>query len=122
MAPEYPQLAGTARVYGDVILQVTLKPDGSVTSSKVLSGHSLLRAAAQENSMTWKFEAAEAKKLGNEGFTHTYRFRLSDVVGCDRRPTRVTIESYDLVSILASPPINCDPAMEIKKKHWYWPW
>jgi TonB family protein len=122
VTPEYPQLAGTARINGDVVLRVTLKTDGSVASSKVISGHPLLRAAAQENSMTWWFEAADRKELANEEFTLTYRFRLSDTVRCDRQPTRVTIESYNLVSVLGSPPIICDPGMEIKKRRWYWPW
>jgi TonB family protein len=122
LVPEYPALAGTARVYGDVALDIILNPDGSVASSKVISGHPLLRQVAQENSMTWKFAAADKQELRNKEFTLTYKFRLREPVGCDGGPTRVTIESYDLVSVSASPPIICDPGIEIKKKHWYWPW
>jgi TonB family protein len=123
VVPEYPQLAETARVYGDVVLEVTLKPDGSVATSRVVSGHPLLKAAAQENSMTWKFESIERKELANEEFTLIYRYLLSDAVRCGGQPTRVTLESYKLVSILGSPPVICDPGIEkIRKKHWYWPW
>jgi TonB family protein len=123
VGPEYPPLAAVARITGDVTLDITLNEDGTVASSRVVSGHPLLRASAQENSMTWRFEAGDGKKPGSEEFTLTYRFRLGDAVGCDRRPSRVTIESYNLVSILGSPPIICDPVAEIhKKKHWYWPW
>jgi TonB family protein len=122
VTPEYPQLAGSARVQGDVILQVTLNSDGSVSSSKVVSGHPLLRAAAQENSMSWRFETGDKKELADKEFSLRYRFRLSDIVRCDPQPTIVTIESYNLVSVLGSTPIICDPGIEIKKRHWYWPW
>jgi TonB family protein len=122
VAPEYPPLAAVARITGDVTLDIALNENGTVASSRVVSGHPLLQAAAHENSLTWRFEASDGKKSGNEAFTLTYRFRLSDTVRCERQPTRVTIDSYNLVSILGSPPVICDPVMEIKKKHWYWPW
>jgi len=122
VAPEYPRLAGTARIYGDVVLQISLRADGSVFSSRVVSGHPLLSSAARENSMTWKFDTINGNELANKEFSLTYRFRLGPSDRCDGEPTRVTIESYDLVSVLGTPPIICDPVVEIKKKHWYWPW
>jgi TonB family protein len=120
--PEYPPLAKAARITGDVLLDVTLKDDGSVVSSRVISGHPLLRAAAQTNSTSWKFAAADNKDLDNEEFTLTYQFRLSVSPDCGAGPTRVTIESYNRVTVLGSPIVICDPPATVKKKHWYWPW
>ncbi len=55
VAPTYPELARRMHVGGKVVLLVTILPDGSVSSTKVQSGHALLVQAAQEAVTHWKF-------------------------------------------------------------------
>jgi TonB family protein len=42
-------------VGGKVVLLVEIQPDGSVSDTKVESGHALLAAAAQDAVRKWKF-------------------------------------------------------------------
>src|SRR6185312_11586438 len=53
--PKYPPLARTARVSGDVKLELQLLPDGAVSSVHVLSGHPLLAPAAVESAKASRF-------------------------------------------------------------------
>ena len=55
VAPTYPELARRMHVGGKVLLLVTVKPDGSVSGTKVESGHALLVLAAQEAVSHWRF-------------------------------------------------------------------
>lgn len=56
VAPSYPELARRMHVGGTVVLMVTVQPDGSVTKTKVESGHPLLAAAAEDAVKRWRFE------------------------------------------------------------------
>ena len=55
VAPAYPELARRMHVGGKVVLLVTIKPDGSVSGTKVESGHALLVPAAQDAVSHWRF-------------------------------------------------------------------
>jgi TonB family protein len=55
VAPTYPELARRMHVGGKVVLLVTIQPDGSVSATKVESGHALLVQAAQEAVTRWRF-------------------------------------------------------------------
>jgi TonB family protein len=63
--PTYPELAHRMHVGGKVVLLVTIQADGSVSGSKVESGHALLAPAAQEAVSRWRFapnpEASESE-------------------------------------------------------------
>jgi TonB family protein len=54
-APTYPELARRMHVGGKVVLMVTVQADGTVSASKVESGHPLLAAAAQDAVTHWRF-------------------------------------------------------------------
>jgi TonB family protein len=58
VAPIYPELAKRMRVAGVVKLQVTVAPDGSVTSLKTITGSQLLSPAAEDAVHKWKFVTA----------------------------------------------------------------
>jgi TonB family protein len=45
-------------VSGTVVVHVTVLPDGSVSDTKVESGHALLSPAAQDAVRRWRFEPA----------------------------------------------------------------
>ena len=55
VAPTYPELARRMHVGGKVMLLVTIQPDGTVSSTKVESGHALLAPAAQDAVSHWRF-------------------------------------------------------------------
>lgn len=54
-APEYPKLAKLARIEGSVILQAVVSPSGTVSATRVLSGHLLLRGAAERAVRHWTY-------------------------------------------------------------------
>ncbi|MDQ2833887.1 MAG: energy transducer TonB [Acidobacteriota bacterium] len=53
--PQFPELARRMHVSGRVVLLVTIQPDGSVSATKVESGHALLAPAAQDAVSHWHF-------------------------------------------------------------------
>ena len=56
--PAYPELAKKMAVSGSVKVQLTVAPNGSVKSWKVIGGHPLLVDAAVDAVKRWKYEAA----------------------------------------------------------------
>ena len=54
--PKYPALASKARVHGTVVLEATLREDGTVDAIKVISGHPLLVNAAVDCVKQWRYE------------------------------------------------------------------
>jgi periplasmic protein TonB len=60
--PKYPPLARLAHVNGQVTFTVDVASDGSASNFKLLSGHALLRLAAQTAVADWKFPAEAAGK------------------------------------------------------------
>ena len=61
--PEYPAAAKAVSAGGAVSIQVVIDEDGNVTSAKAVSGHPLLRAAAETAAMGAKF--APTRLAGN---------------------------------------------------------
>lgn len=57
VAPAYPELAKKMSVSGTVKVEVTIAPNGSVKSTRVIGGHPLLVDAAVEAAKRWKYEA-----------------------------------------------------------------
>jgi protein TonB len=53
--PRYPDIAVKANVEGDVVVEVTVSETGQVISARVLSGHPLLRDAAERAARQWRF-------------------------------------------------------------------
>jgi len=59
--PVYPPSARKADVYGDVVLDVTLKEDGSVDQIHVIDGPPLLTEAATTAVKQWRYQPSPAK-------------------------------------------------------------
>ncbi|HXR32322.1 MAG TPA: energy transducer TonB [Verrucomicrobiae bacterium] len=62
VAPKYPALTLAGRVYGEVIVRVTIDRTGAVKGAKVTEGHPMLREAAVDAAQQWKFEESSAQK------------------------------------------------------------
>jgi TonB family protein len=54
--PDYPQLARTARIQGDVVLKVSISPEGEVSTANLISGHPMLAAAAITAVKQWRYK------------------------------------------------------------------
>jgi len=57
--PFYPSAVTAARASGAVKVQVEVDEKGSVVSANAISGHPLLRAAAEQAARQAKFKAAK---------------------------------------------------------------
>jgi periplasmic protein TonB len=55
VVPVYPEIARSARVQGDVVLDCTISNEGRVVGVKVLSGHPLLQGAAVDAVRQWLY-------------------------------------------------------------------
>ena len=58
VVPDFPILAKQLNVTGKVKIEVTISPDGHVTTTKVVGGSPLMVGAAQDAIKKWRFEAA----------------------------------------------------------------
>jgi TonB family protein len=58
VVPDFPPLAKQMNVTGKVKIEVTISPDGRVTSSKVVGGSPVLVGSALEAIKKWRFEPA----------------------------------------------------------------
>jgi len=61
VAPAYPELAKKMHIRGVVRIEATVRPNGSVKSTRVLGGNPVLVDAAQDAVGRWKFEAGPAE-------------------------------------------------------------
>ncbi len=59
VAPVYPELARKMNITGVVKVQVTIAPNGSVKTVKLVGGHPLLANAAMDTVKKWRYEPAK---------------------------------------------------------------
>lgn len=57
VTPQYPELAKKLNLSGAVRIEVIIGPDGTVKRTRVLGGHPLLAASAEEAAQKSTFEA-----------------------------------------------------------------
>ena len=75
--PQYPQLARTQRISGDVKIDALIDENGRVTAMKVLSGPVLLHQAAMDSLHQWKYRPATLNgKAESMHLVVTVQFRL----------------------------------------------
>lgn len=101
----YPPLARQAQIQGTVEIRCVLDSSGSVTAANVLSGHELLRKAAQENALQWKFKRF-SEKGSDQYFDLKYVFLLEGEHH-DAFQATFIFEPPDVAKIVAPPaPFN----------------
>lgn len=61
VAPVYPDLARKMHIHGVVRVEATVRPNGSVKSTRVLGGNPVLIEAAQDAVGKWKFEPGQSE-------------------------------------------------------------
>ena len=88
-APTYPPAAQAVGAQGDVEVAVAVDSNGKVVSASAVTGHPLLRRAAEFATQKWAFTANK----GNHFITLKFLFRLSDH---DAKTTTKLLGSYTL--------------------------
>jgi TonB family protein len=73
---EYPQIARLARIEGEVVLDIKVAQDGKVLTAKAVSGHQMLKRAAEENIRKWVFDSKTTTDLR---FTYVFKLELPEV-------------------------------------------
>jgi TonB family protein len=69
----YPNVARAAQIEGAVDVEIRINGDGAVSSVNALSGHPLLKQAAEKNVRRWRFDSSST---GSRTLTVTYEFKL----------------------------------------------
>jgi TonB family protein len=59
VAPAYPELAQKMHIHGMVKIEATVRPNGSVRSTRVMGGSPILVDAAEDAVKKWKFETGQ---------------------------------------------------------------
>jgi TonB family protein len=63
-APVYPELAKRMHITGMVKLEVVVRPNGTVKTTKTVGGNPVLIQSAMDAVRKWKFEAAPEETTG----------------------------------------------------------
>ncbi|HMO80608.1 MAG TPA: energy transducer TonB [Pyrinomonadaceae bacterium] len=98
--PPFPPAARAVRASGEVAVEVVLATDGSVETASAISGHPLLRRAAEAAAMRALFE--NSGKITSKRLLLVYVFLLSDPEPERQRysnPYRIEVRSlYEIVA------------------------
>jgi TonB family protein len=123
--PAYPPLARQANIHGNVIVAVTVHPDGK-TEVAFESGHPMLKQAALDSAEQSRFECRECASTAS--YQLVYSFRLTEGNDCCSAmsvPAQATVEPplsdqnrqrQTLITITAEEICICDPPAQLTKK------
>ena len=64
VAPVYPELAKHMNIGGTVKVEVVIRPNGSVKSTKIVGGNPVLLDSAKEAVLKWKFAPSSEETTG----------------------------------------------------------
>jgi TonB family protein len=105
--PEYPALARQARIQGGVKVEFVLNASGEPISVTAISGHPLLRGAAEENVKTWRFELPKDASRLEGKYTTTFNFKItaaSEDRPYDNPRLTVVLDSFRNVEVTTDTP------------------
>jgi TonB family protein len=102
--PVYPPLARSARVTGDVVLEVGIHKDGSIESVSVVSGHPLLTQAALDSAQHSQFECRGCKDdVTPTSLSYSFQLVAGPDFPCPEGNGLQVIRSQNRVSVVAEP-------------------
>jgi TonB family protein len=104
-APEYPAIARTAHIVGQVAVKLTIDADGKVSSAEIVNedlATKLLQRNSRDNATKWTFEKPSHAPF-DLTITYEYGFDKSLPVDHGDRPiTKVILDLPNHVSILSN--------------------
>lgn len=123
--PIFPAIARTAHIYGDVVLDLEIRQDGSVESAVVVSGPPLLQRAALTSAQQSQFRC-DGCSAEPTSYRLVYTFQLVDSDCCAEGETKTTdagppatypqiTQSQNHVTIVDQTVCLCDPRVDIVK-------
>jgi TonB family protein len=95
--PAYPPLARQARISGDIVLQIGVRPDGSVASAEVISGHAMLKQSALESARKSTVLPQQSKEPTLYSLTYTFGLRADPGAGCTDGAVFVRVAKMSLL-------------------------
>ncbi len=123
--PTYPPLARAARITGEVTVSVTVRPDGSVESAVVESGHPMLKQAAVDSASKSRFDCRACYRTAFYRLVYTFdivpgtdcctAFDVQPKVQQQQPSTDLMGRPQTHVTIAADGICICDPAVEIRR-------
>lgn len=118
-APGYPRLPSGGHEAGEVRVELTVSPEGSVTAAKATSGPDRLRAAAETAALRWKFAKQDQPVTREVVFAFIQRLELGDpppVAAVFKSPTRMEIFAEEREVVTIADPQMVDVEKERKQK------
>jgi hypothetical protein len=124
--PVYPPLGKQARIIGDVEVVLGIRPDGSVESATVVSGHPVLKQAALDSAQQSQYECISCSDSVTS-YRVLYTFQLIVTGSCctttdggpnnnkQGQPYPQVTQSQNHVTVVDQPVCICDPAGTIGK-------
>jgi TonB family protein len=115
--PVYPPLARQTRISGDVQLELKIRPDGSVDSLEVVSGHPLLAPAALNSAKQSHFRCTDCREgLFSYRLVYTIPFaETEDCCNAAQAGFPKVSQSANHITVVERPLCTCDPAGTITK-------
>lgn len=122
---DYPSVARSIGVTATVIVEVLVRPDGSVLSARAVSAPPLLQEAAVRSARLSVFLCRDCTEPATP-IRLSYSFRLSpnpDCLKCiGKQPTTVTFSGNDVcVNAALDCSMTCDPAL-VRSARCLWLW
>lgn len=120
--PVYPRLAQAARIAGDVEIRIRIRPNGTVESAEVVTGHPMLKQAALDSAEQSRFECRLCSEAAAE-YSLTYRFMIAptdppkdcdEIAEASPPPAQIDM-SKRLITVFAWQLWTCDPACTITR-------
>jgi len=122
----YPPVAKQTRISGNVELMLEIRPNGTVASATVVSGHPLLQPAALESAKQSQFECRNCSEEVRS-YRLLYSFELGPTEYCTETsdsskgeqqepPYPRVIQSENRVTVVDRPVGTCDMAGTVSSK------
>jgi hypothetical protein len=99
-APQYPIIAKTAHISGEVEVQVTIAVDGSVADAMAVDGPRLLYRSSQDAVLKWRFVKPSRAPLVETVFCD---YKLNPATKNATSEVLVTFDLPNRVAIVATP-------------------
>ncbi len=119
-------LARQANIFGTVIVELKISPQGKVISATVVRGHQMLRSSALESATYSNFECHDCVEPRTVPITYSYQPRDSeDCCSSWTQPTETGVAddpsgtSIAIVTIKYPQICLCDPAADpVRRRSW----
>jgi len=103
--PRYPPIARLAKIQGEVKVNFTLNSKGEIVSATAVSGHPMLKGAAEENVKTWRFELPKNLNRTDWKYSTVFNFKISnDEQPYENPKLTVSLDSFHHVEVVTNPP------------------